>query len=274
MTLAMMLVRPEGIWQSADHRVTKAGVRQPDASKQLAIHCRPTPGGGPKILLAFTGRAEMPDGTPTLQWIRETIRGESRFIMPLLEHLRDRLTRDVGKSSGWQAPLVMIGGILEANGRRGLLQIANVDPSWHPRREFKLLVTEITEPKFMAIGSGQPHITREDAKLAVAQSKIRPARWEDHLGLLAKVNRRTAERARNTVSPWCEVTYLKTGDEAAIGRYFREPGDPPVPIEVNVMLDGIDLSEMVRPMLKNGRFAGWPKEEEERATRRTVEGRP
>jgi hypothetical protein len=44
----------------------------------------------------------------------------------------------------------------------------------------------------MAIRSGQPYISREDAKLVVAQTKIRTARLEDHLGLLAAVNRRAA----------------------------------------------------------------------------------
>jgi hypothetical protein len=269
-TLVMMMIGPGGIWQSADRRVTKAGVPEPDASKQLLVLCPPTPGAGPRMLLAFTGIAEVPGGTPILQWIRETIRGESRPIMPLLEHLRDRLTRDVGRSARGRHGLAVVGGILEANGRCGIVQIANVKPPWSdPAREFKLLLSEVPEPQFMAIGSGQPYISREDAKLVVAQTKIRPARLEDHMGLLAAVNRRTAARTKK-VSPWSDVTYIGDRSEGAVARLFSKPGDPPIPIAVNVMLDGIDVSEVGQLMSKGS----WTKDEEDRATRREVEGRP
>jgi hypothetical protein len=70
----MTLIRPEGIWQSADHRSTRGGAIADDAaSKQLMIQCPPLP-GGPQVLLGVTGLGEAPDGTATLQWIRETIR--------------------------------------------------------------------------------------------------------------------------------------------------------------------------------------------------------
>jgi hypothetical protein len=108
----MMLMRPEGIWLSTDRRITKGGQPEPDAPKQLLICCPPAPGDGPRILLGFTGLAEMPDGTPTLQWIRETIRGESRPFVPLMQHLQARLTRDVGQRSQlWKHGLALVGGV-------------------------------------------------------------------------------------------------------------------------------------------------------------------
>ena len=61
MTLIITMIRPEGIWQSADHRVTRDG--QPiddERPKQLHIICPPLP-SGPQLLLAFTGLAELPD---------------------------------------------------------------------------------------------------------------------------------------------------------------------------------------------------------------------
>ena len=195
-TLMMMMIGPGGIWQSAD-RITSGGVPQPDAAKQLLVLCPPAPGNGPRMLLTFTGIAEVPGGIPVLQWMRETIRGESRPVMPLLEHLRDRLTRDIGRTARGRHGLAVVGGILEANGRCGLVQIANAEPPWsRPRREFKLLLSEVTAPQFVAIGSGQPCISPEDAKLAVAQARKRPRRVEDHMGLLAEVNRRTAAHTR------------------------------------------------------------------------------
>ena len=140
MTLVMTLIRPEGIWQSADYRLTSSqtGTVLDDAApKQLSILCPPLP-DGPKVLLAFTGLAEAPGREPMLQWIRETIRGEQRYIMPMLDHLRDRLTRDIGRSHLSHYVLVVTGGILEPSGRRFYFEINNVDPSTRkPRRTFQ-----------------------------------------------------------------------------------------------------------------------------------------
>src|SRR5713226_6858947 len=155
MTLLMTIIRPEGIWQSADNRLTRAGAIADDAApKQLSIQCPPLP-GGPQVLLGFTGLAETPDGTPVLQWIRETIRGESRFIMPLLDYLRDRLTRDLGRSHLGRHILVVGGGIFQQDGRRFYFEINNVDPTtWKARRRFERGVFEVTEPTLYISGSG------------------------------------------------------------------------------------------------------------------------
>ena len=57
MTMIITMIRPEGIWQSADNRVTLKGKITNDMSpKQLHIVCPPIP-GGPEILMAFTGIA-------------------------------------------------------------------------------------------------------------------------------------------------------------------------------------------------------------------------
>jgi hypothetical protein len=99
MTMIITMIRPEGIWQSADNRVTLGHrIINNMTPKQLHIVCPPFP-GGPQILMAFTGLAELPDGTPMLQWIRETIRGQNRAIGPLVEHLCSRLTRDIGRGA-------------------------------------------------------------------------------------------------------------------------------------------------------------------------------
>lgn len=273
----MMIMRPEGIWLSTDRRIMMGRQAQPDAPKQLVIYCPPAPGDGPRILLGFTGLARMPDGTPTLQWIRETIRGESRPFAELMQHVQARLTRDLGtRPRFWKEGLALAGGVLDPDGRRRILQISNVQkrPWQNPQPQFELMWNVVTDPAFLAIGSGQPYIPVDDAKLAVAQSKQRPAKWEDHAGLLAAVNRRTAARSRNRVSPWCDVTYILTGQEAAVTRSYRKPGDPPIPMELNVMLDGIDGSELALLMRRFPPGTPIPKDQEEQATRRTVKGRP
>ena len=258
----------------ANRATLEKEIKDDVTSKQLTIHCPPILGGGPKILLAFTGLAEMPDGTPTVQWIRETIRGEQRFIMPMIEHLRDRLTRDVGKSRLWRVELTLIGGVLEADGRRGYLQLSNViDPiTRQTGREFRYLLNEMPEPVFMAGGGGQRYIARRDAKLVVQQSKIRPAKWEDHMGLLAAVNRRTAARVPDkSVSPWCHVTSVGVDGEATVGRSFHGPGEP-APVMIDTVVSGLDFTEVLRLVRTPG--VPWSKEEEAQALRQQGEGRP
>ena len=78
MTLILTLMRPgEGIWQTVDARLTKAGKPVDDfASKQLSVH---RPDG--TVLLAYTGLAEIhPSGESMFDWIRGTLRGENRPV--------------------------------------------------------------------------------------------------------------------------------------------------------------------------------------------------
>jgi hypothetical protein len=92
--------------------------------------------------------------------------------------------------------------------------------------------------------------------------------------LLAAINRRTAGRSKGRVSPWSDVTYLLADQESAVGRLYRKPGDPPVPIELNAVVDGIDGTEIALLMRRFPPGTPIPKDEEEQATRRSVEGRP
>lgn len=276
MTLIITLIRPEGIWQSADHRVTKEGVRvDDDTPKQLSIHCPPD-NAGQRILLAFTGLAKMPDGTPTLQWIRETIRGQPRFVTPTLEHLRDRLSRDL-RGSQWAAePLVLAGAVLETSGRRGYVQIANINARFALLPEFKLVIPEVTGAAFFATGSGGYHISAQDQALLQGQLGTRPNRWDDHLGLLAGVNRRTAfADPRKTVSPWCYVSSMRPGDTAVRSKVFREPGDPPAEQTTSCsVVNGVDYSELAVPLMIRMSGREPTAQESDEAGRRALTGRP
>jgi hypothetical protein len=251
MTLIMTMIRPEGIWQSADNRVTKDGqVFDDETPKQLHVICPPLP-SGPQLLVAFTGLAILPDGSPTIRWARETLRGEQRFIMPMLEHLRDRLNRDVGKSSLWCNPLIFSGGIFEGK-KRFYVEIRNTEPkTWKPKREFDLVVCEVTEPMVFITGSGQGAVTRKDWDLLRTQSRIRPAKWENHLGLLAAVNRRTAKRdPKKSVSPWCSASYISHNEEGSHQKNFSNPGEPKGPLYIESLLAGLDLHELSKPVIQ------------------------
>lgn len=82
MTLILGMSKAEGIYLSADHRITEypSGRLVDDAStKFLTVHYPPDK-EGPKALLAYTGLAELPDGTPMGTWLRETLRGETEVF--------------------------------------------------------------------------------------------------------------------------------------------------------------------------------------------------
>jgi hypothetical protein len=279
MTLIITMIRPEGIWQSVDRRVTKAGKVVDDAApKQLHIKCTPLDANGPQVMLGFTGLAEMPDGTPTLQWTRETLRGETRTIMATFDHLRDRLTRDLGSSRLWKNPLVFSGGIFEGD-KRLYAEVRNVDPkTWQMTRKFEYAIREVTEPMIFVGGSGLSGVTKEDLDLLVTQARIRPAKWEDHLGLLAAVNRRTAENMKKkTVSPWCAASFLAKGKDGVHTKHFGEPGEPAAPPGIPFLLGGIDAFEMTtglqQHMERVRKGSSEPMPDHEEAGRRALKGR-
>lgn len=241
MTLIITLIRPEGIWQLADNRVTKGGkVENDSAPKQLHIICPPLP-GGPQVLLGFTGLAVMPDGTPTLQWIEETLRGETRTIMETLNHLKERLTRDLGNSTLWEYPLIITGGIFEKE-RKFYFEIHNaISGTVKAKKEFECIVIEATKPQVFVGGSGSVHINRADRLLLSQQVRKKPAKWEDHLGLLAAVNRRAAQTDK-LVSPWCQASYFSNESEGVSSKRFSDPGEPDGPLVIHTIFAGIDLS--------------------------------
>ncbi len=279
MTLVMTLIRPEGIWQSVDYRLTNSqtGATLDEAApKQLSILCPPLP-DGPKVLLAFTGLAEAPGGKPMIQWIRETIRGEQRPIMPMLEHLRDRLTRDIGRSHLGRFVLILTGGIFEGSGKRFYFEINNIDPATlKPRRTFRCGVFEVTEPEVRAAGLGQRAVAEADKELILQ----RPANWQDQLQIMAAINRRAADRDRSidpvhvgSVSRWCQVSYLAPGETGVHIQDFREPGEPAKELSMEVVMSGIDFTDSMRVFLARTRGAALTDKDMEDAKRRGLKGR-
>ena len=226
MTLLMVIVRPEGVWVSTDYRITlkypRRSVPGPDQAKQISIHC-PSGDGTERLLLGFTGVAEI-DGTPTIQWLRETIRGVPRTITRTLDFVRERLDRDVPRDN---PGLAIFGGCL-AHGQSYAVQIANVrTPDWsRVASTFEWKISERPEPEVFIGGSGVNHVSADDIDLMVKQANIEPREWNNHLGLLAAVNRRTAEREHSReVSPWCQVSYATQENETVTTRLAGERTD-------------------------------------------------
>lgn len=93
MTLILGMSKPEGIYLSVDYRVTNSqtGKTLDDASvKFLTVHYPPDK-VGPKALIAYTGIAQLRDGTSVGDWLRETLRGETEVFDGSMEHLHQRL---------------------------------------------------------------------------------------------------------------------------------------------------------------------------------------
>jgi hypothetical protein len=216
-----------------------------------------------------------------LQWIRETIRGESRSIMPMLDHLRDRLTRSIGRTHLGRFALVVTGGIFQADGRRFYFEMNNIDPNTRrPRRTFERGVFEVNEPSLYLAGSGMLTAELERAWF-LNELQVRPPDWEDHLALLAALNRRAADRDKNrdpkgigTVSPWCQGSYMAADRDGVQSRIFTEPGDPPQDAHIETIISGIDLTDSTRVFLERARGSSLRDADMEEAIRRGLKGRP
>jgi hypothetical protein len=152
--------KDEGIYLSVDYRVTdtRTGALLDDASvKHLTVHYPPLE-GGPKALLAYTGIARLPDGTPMGDWMRETLRGESEVFDVSMKHLRERLDRDL---AGLGHPLI-VNALVVHEGRRYFGGVSNVranpggGPTLNPT--FGYLMNELTEPMVIGNGSGAARV--------------------------------------------------------------------------------------------------------------------
>jgi hypothetical protein len=123
-----------------------------------------------------------------------------------------------------------------------------MDPTTLQRKHtFDYAVVEVSEPMVFRGGSGATSVQSDDVGLLQNQARLRPAKWEDHLGLLAAVNRRTAQHTES-VSPWCFVTYLSTDSDGAHGKSFSNPGEPTKGPGIETLIGGIDAFELTKGM--------------------------
>jgi hypothetical protein len=253
--------KAEGIYLSADFRVTEypSGRLIDDASvKMLTIHYPPDKVGA-RAVLAYTGLAILPDGTPTGKWIRETLRGESEVPDQSMAHLRDRMNRDLAPR---RFPLIINALIVQGERRFfGGLSNLRADPRMPSRtqvlREFEYVMTELTQPFCFVNGSAATRVIGDKhLDLIRAQLDVRPRKAFNHMKLLASINRRVAAKEA-TVSPACHVAFLPSkvpigSEDPGLGPHFlptshsfTERGES-APAVMPMLLFGIDLSELMR----------------------------
>ena len=231
-----------------DYRISAARVKLHDeASKCLTVYYPPLD-AGTKALFGFTGAAVLPDGTPTLTWLRETLRGESEVPDVSMAHLHERLNRDCGRLG---QSLIINVLALQPDGRRFMGGFSNLRaaPSTPPMRSFGYEIREIGDSFLFSNGSGAA-AAWADAKLRKAYDLlgVKPRKPEDFMKLLSIVNRRVAARA-NSVSPFCQVRFINaTSQYSQTARAFVERGET-VPFEMPFLLGGIDMTVMTNRLM-------------------------
>jgi hypothetical protein len=248
-TLILAMTKPEGIYLSVDYRVTNVKTREciDDASiKHLTVHYPPE--NGPKALIAYTGVAQLPDGTPVGEWLKQTMRGETEVFDDSMRHLKDRLNRDLSRNlHRYQAPLIVIVQVIEGN-EHYIGGFHNMQPNLSVARKFEYEMTKLDRPSWFAFGGGREHVIAggHGTKLSAALD-VRPRRPLNHMKLLATVNRQVA-KVDNTVSPHCHVSfipasdYFTTGDDSRRGpqsQVFVEHGES-VPFRMPMIVNGIE----------------------------------
>jgi hypothetical protein len=249
--------KAEGIYLSSDYRVTDArsGKTIDDASVKFLTVYYPPDKSGPKALIAYTGLAILPEGTPMGTWIRETLRGESEFFDKSMEHLGARLNRDIAQLK----ISLMVNALVVHGDRRYFGGFTNLKSKSDGKPEvqgsFGYVMQELKEPFLFANGSGAAGFIA-DAKIELVRSQLQvtPRKPLDHMRLLAEVNRRVAA-ADKSVSPFCQVSFVNANDRMSpTSHIFVEKGEA-VPFEMPILLFGIDLSYVAR-QLHEGALSG------------------
>lgn len=249
MTLIMGMSKPEGIYMSADYRVTlhPSGKLEDDAALKFLTAKYPPHPDGPTALFGYSGLARLPDKTPTGDWLRETLRGESDVFDASMAHLRDRLNRDAAKM---RFPLQITALVVHGDKRYfgGISNLRVTGSSYIVRPDFGYQMQELTEPFMFAHGSGALHVSKADRLLMEQQIGVRPRSPLNHMGLLAAVNRRAAANDQKaTVSPFCHACYVNADETTSPqSRTYTERGETALPFSMPYLLFGIDMNDLMR----------------------------
>ena len=268
MTLAITLVTPNGVWGSTDHRLTTypGGKLVTDSSvKHVVIRC---PDGS--ALVSYTGLGRV-GSLDVSEWMRGVLRGESRTLDETFVDLRQQATARLGAEAKVANVFhVFLAGAF-LGGRPWAVEIKNLRPPsafWSSgiRAEFETAAISVADSAVMGAGSGWDAVSAKDRELLKKISNRKPHNPEDFMRLLGDINRRAADQIRSgsrTVSRACSVVFMPPeGDGVRCEWYGPEEERHLAPKGFSQILFGIDLGEMVRPVLNNfqdlreGRISG------------------
>jgi hypothetical protein len=273
MTLNQTIVSRAGIWQCSDHRLVNPGTGEvvDDYSIKHAI-LRCTDGSA---LLAYAGVGRV-GSVDISDWIRETMRGESRTVDQTLVLLRKNATRDLASRLLPHGIVHMfsIGAFLGA--RPWAVQIRNFNiTNGAPEILdcFETVAREITADGqgFIFDPSGRAVTPSDRNKLLLAATK-KPRDPEQFSKLMARINHRASQTAAGSlfISSGCVTTYIPPSGEPFSSKFYGEDFPLGKPAAVPTLLFGIDLTEIQRVML--GRMPGdqIPEPEHTRAASESV----
>ena len=249
MTLILGMSKAEGIYLSVDYRVTNSqtGETLDDASVKFLTVRYPPDKEGPNALLAYTGIAQLPDGTPVGDWLRETLRGQTEVIDASMQHLHQRLNRDLAR---YRVGLIV--NVLVVHGdQRYAGGFTNIKADGSVARSFEYVMNELTKPFVFANGSGAARAVADGhLNLLREQLNVRPRRVHNHMKLLATVNRRVA-KVENSVSPHCHVSFINANDQyEPTYEVFVERGES-VPFQMPMIWMGIDVSYVMEQFMRD-----------------------
>jgi len=278
MTLILGMSKDEGVYLSVDYRVTnlETGKVVDDLTVKFLTVMYPPDQIGPNALLAYTGLAYARDGTPIGGWMHVTLRGESEHFDASMAHVRSRLDRDIAPMGvGLIINALVVHGEKRYIGGLSNIEGSKLSPVWKVRDSFGYSMNELSDLMAVANGSGaQATVTGGHLDAMSRQLTIRPRRIEDHMNLLATINKRVAA-VELTVSPHCHVAFLNAdGRYDPVARNYAE--GQTLPLTMRTLLFGIDLSVISEPLFhqfaEDGRVSEIDRDKVNRKLQRRPDG--
>jgi hypothetical protein len=256
MTLNITVMNEWGSWQCADHLLWDTRSRTPRenlSAKQVNLEC---PDG--RLMLTYAGIGDI-NGVEISDWIRETLRGQSRGINATIQALAANSTQDLAPLA-YGARLRHLFSIVAhfKMGRRWLVQVRNLTVPAPGLRSVLLRKFEIATKEFNGTGivttfGVDKAIVKADWALLNRATRVRPRQPRDFSGLLAAVHERAAASPAGAgyISSRCVTTYMPA-DPSSVGESFSHGAPRGVPeIVIPQMLFGIDLTPTTRALARH-----------------------
>ena len=195
-------------------------------------------------------------------WIRETLRGESRTLDQSFILIRENATRDLAPSlrAHGICHMFSIGAFLA--GRPWAVQIRNFTAragvlDLTPLDHFDTAAKEITGSGLGFLYGDPRAINRRDLDKLMALAARKPRRPKDFRNALASINRRIAATpsGRRTISSGCVTSFIPPKGEPFESEFHGKVAGP-TPFAVPTLLFGIDLTDIQRTMMQQMRQQG------------------
>jgi len=278
-TLVLLMNAPNAICMSVDYRVTDINTGKevnPFGIKSLVITASTEP-GGPKVLLGYSGLAELWGRLQMGHWLRQTLRGASQPLPDLMDLLLRQLNRKIARfNEGVKVSYLTVNGPNGEERYYGTFTNENTMPFTKEKimPQFVHSESRIDTPQIFRSGSGaaaaQAPVYVDMARAHLADPNHSAV---EHMTLLADINRGVAE-ADSTVSPYCFVACVGSDTNwTPHMQVFHEPGETPPPFHAPWIVAGIDVSNPLEQLMQHFRNGTHPALDADQI-RRNLDRRP